>query len=352
MQFAQRYPAIMARFDRFWKGEETDRPLLHLSAPKDEPDTSVPPPPHPDDASLRVLPEYMVAAARHRLATTAYFAEGFPHVFVNFGPGVLHGCIGGDLDLSHWDTTWFPPFLSDITEFTSLQFQPNGKWWPRVMRATEALLDEVGDEMVISNTDIGGCGDVVASAVGRQILVDIADRPEAVKAAVDHCHGLWLEAYEDNYRLLHQKQDITSPWWPIISRGRTYMTQCDINALISPQAFSCIFLDDLAGLFQHLDHGAYHLDGIGTEGHVPALVAQPGLHCIQWVPAPGTSALRHAEMLRGIQDAGVNVTFNAAPSDVEEMCRVFDRRRLYLNIGCESEAQAKCLLENVPRWCE
>jgi hypothetical protein len=351
MQFAQRYPEIMARFDRFWSGADTDRPLLCITAPKDEPDLSVPPPQvaRPED---RVLPEAMVAAARHRLATTAYAAEGYPHCFVNFGPGALHGCIGGDLDLSHADTVWFPPFLSDVEEFPSLRFQPEGKWWTAILRATSALLEEVGEEMVVSLTDIGGGGDVVASAVGRQLLVDIAERPQAVRAAVDHCHTLWLQAYESDYELIHRTQDVSSTWWPIVSRGRTYMTQCDINALISPRAFRELFLDDLAGIYAQLDRGAYHLDGIGTEAHMPALVATPGLHCIQWVPAPGTSALRHAEMLREIQKAGVNVTFNLAPEEVEQACRLLDPRRLFLNVWCRSEREAGELVENALRWSE
>ena len=86
--------------------------------------------------------------------------------------------------------------------------------------------------------------------------------------------------------------------------------------------------------------------------HVPALLAQKGLHCIQWVPEPGVSPLRHKEMLRGIQEAGVAVTFVMKPEEVETACREFDPRRLLLSVDCESEAQAKELVENTLRWCE
>jgi hypothetical protein len=239
-----------------------------------------------------------------------------------------------------------------VTEFTSLRFDPTGKWWTRIMASTQAVLEAVGDEAVLAITDIGGCGDIVASAVGRDILVDIAERPEAVRAAVDHCHTLFLEAYEANYQLIHALQDVSTSWWPFIARGRTNMTQCDINALISPAAFRDIFLPDLAGIFKALDYATYHLDGIGTEAHMPALVAQPGLRCIQWVPAPGTSALDHADMLRQIQEAGVNITFAPRFEDIERACKIFDPRRLMLNVWCQSEQQARETVENVLRWCE
>ncbi len=352
MQFCGKHPDICERFDRFWGGADTDRPLLFITAPRDDPDDSVLPPDF-DDPADRVLPENMVAQARHRLARTAYLAEGYPHFFVNFGPGVLHACIGGEADLSSMDTTWFPEFLSDITEFTGLRFQPQGKWWTAIMRAMNALLDELGDELVVSFTDLGGVADVVASAIGtEQLLIDCLERPELVRQAVKHGHRLWVEAFEANYAFVKGRQDVTTPWWPVLSRGRTYMTQCDFNAMISPQVFADLFAGELGETYKILDQGCYHLDGIGTEAHVPALLAQENLHCIQWVPEPGTSALRHTKMLREIQEAGLGVTFRMDPEEVETACREFDPRRLLLSIECESEAQARELIENTLRWCE
>jgi hypothetical protein len=294
----------------------------------------------------------MVAWARHWLAGTAFLAEGYPHNFTNFGPGVLHACIGGEADFSHWDTTWFPEFLSDISEFERLRFDPHGKWWTAIRRATNALLDELGDELVVSIADLGGGADILASAVGtQQLLFDVVERPEVVKRAVDHCHTLWMQAYEDNVSWFAGRQDVTTPWWPVLSRGRTYMTQCDFNSMISPRVFADLFADELGAICRKLDNGAFHLDGIGTEVHVPALLAQQGLHCIQWVPEPNTSALRHKRMLREIQEAGVSVTFGLRPEEVETACRELDHRRLMLNVWCQSEAEARALIENTLRWC-
>ncbi len=352
MQFREKYPEVCERVDRFWQGTDTDRPVLFITAPRDDPDDSVPPPDFGNPAD-RVLPENMVAQARHRLARTAYLAEGYPHFFVNFGPGVLHACIGGDADFSSMDTTWFPEFLSDVGEFAGLRFQPEGKWWTAIVRATEALLDELGDELVVSFTDIGGVADVVASAIGtEQLLVDCIERPELVRRAVEHGHRLWVEALEANYLCFKGRQDVTTPWWPVLSRGRTYMTQCDFNSMISPKVFADLFVEELGDTYKILDEGCFHLDGIGTEVHVPALLAQDNLRCIQWVPEPGTSALRHTKMLREIQEAGVSVTFALRPDELEAACREFDPRRLLLNIDCESEARARELIESALRWCE
>ena len=353
-EFCKRFPEIAARFERFWEGGETDRPAMFISAPKDRPDSSVEWP-RGESVTDRLRPDYMVAQARAQVAHIAYFAEGFPHFWVNFGPGILHACIGGEAEFSDEspETTWFPPFLSDIEEFGELRFEPEGKWWRQIMACTEAVFEEVGEEVVVSFTDIGGNADILASAVGtQQLLVDVLERPEAVKRAIWHAHGLWMQAYEANYAVIAPRQEVTSTWWPILSRGRTYMTQCDFNSMISPQVFRDLFVGELGAIYRELDKGAYHLDGIGTEAHVPALLEEEGLHCIQWVPAPGTSALRHARMLRGIQEAGVSITFGIRPEEVEQACREFDPRRLLLVVWCESEGQARELVGNAPRWCE
>jgi len=352
MRFVERYPEIVQRFDRFWRGEDTDRPVMFVCAPREEPDRSVELPRYANPAD-RILAHNMVAQARHQLATTAYYAEGFPHFFVNFGPGYLHACIGGEADFSSPDTTWFPPFLADIEEFPSLRFQPEGRAWRQAMAATDALLEELGEELVVSFTDLGGVADILASAVGtQQLLLDVIERPQAVKAAVDHCHELWMQAYEANYARFAGRQDVTTPWWPVLSRGRTYMTQCDFNAMLGPGAFAELFAAELGREFSALDDAAYHLDGIGTEPHVPALLAQPALKCIQWVPAPSARPFDHGDMLRSILEAGVSITFLVRPDEVERACREFDPRRLLLNTWCESEAQARHLVESAPRWCE
>jgi hypothetical protein len=352
MEFAQRFPAVQERFDRFWEGRDTDRPVLFITAPRENADTPVAPPRYARTAD-RVLPENMLAAARYLLARTAYVAEGYPHFFVNYGPGILHGCIGGEADFSSADTVWFPPFLGDIEEFSKLRFDPRGRCWALIRETTMRLLEELGEELVVSFADLGGAADILASAIGtEQLLFDVIERPQAVRAALGHCHELWMEAYELDHSYLHPHQDVTTPWWPVLSRGRTYMTQCDFNAMVSAQVFSDLFVGELGDIWRALDHGCYHLDGIGTEIHVPSLLAEGGLRCVQWVPAPGTSALRHARMLRGIQEAGVCITFTIRRGEVEQACALFDPRRLMLVVGCESVAQGEQLVEDALRWCE
>jgi hypothetical protein len=352
MNFAERFPGIVERFDRFWRGEDTDRPVLFITAPREDTGTSVGPPEYRNPAD-RVLPDNVVAAARYRLARTSYVAEGYPHFFVNYGPGILHGCIGGEADFSSPDTVWFPRFLEDIEEFTRLRFHPEDRCWSLIRESTLRLLEELGDELVVSFADLGGAADILASAVTtEQLLFDIIERPGAVKGALDHCHKLWMEAYELDYSYLHPHQDVTTPWWPVLSDGRTYMTQCDFNAMISPRIFSDLFVDELGEVWRALDHGCFHLDGIGTEAHVPALVGEGGLKCIQWVPAAGTSALRHAAMLRQIQEAGVSITFGIRLEEVEQACGLFDPRRLMLVVDCESVAQGKQLVQDTVRWCQ
>ena len=50
---------------------------------------------------------------------------------------------------------------------------------------------------------------------------------------------------------------------------------------------------------------------------------------------------------------GLSACFNLlALEEVEQACKEFDPRRLFLNVSCTSEAQAQELVENTLRWCE
>ncbi len=349
MEFREKYPETLARFEKFWRGEDTDRPVLVLTYAQDGSVT----PPHYDQPGDRLKPEAMLAKARHKLARSGHVAEGFPHFFVNYGPGVLHACIGGELEVRDERTIWFPHFLHELEDFGKLEFQPEGRWWSTIRETTQLLLDEVGDEMVVSYTDIGGNGDVLASARGTEaFLLDCAMKPEVVKPAMAHVHNLWMAAYNDLHELLAGGQDVFSAWYHVLSPRRTYMTQCDFNAMIGPDMFSDLFAPELAATYRELDNPAFHLDGLNTETHVPALI-KAGVQCIQWTPAPGSSPVDHVKMLREIQEAGVSVTTGLCDDgDLETLCRELDPRRLCLLGGAGSREKAEAMVETALRICE
>jgi hypothetical protein len=350
VKFKEKHPEILDRFERFWRGAETDRPVLVLNYVKD---ASASPPEH-DQPADRLRPEVMLANARHKLARTGYVAEGFPHFFVNYGPGVLHACLtGGDLHVRDERTIWFPEFLEELEDFTKLGFEREGRWWSTIRETTQLLLDEIGEEMVISYTDIGGNADVLASARGTEaFLLDCAMKPEVVRAAMDHVHELWMAAYNDIHELLAGGQDVFSAWYQILSPRRTYMTQCDYNAMIGPDMFRELFAPELAATYRELGDPAYHLDGVGTEPHVSALL-EAGARCIQWVPPPDTSPMTHLDMFRRIQEAGIPVTFGLRkPGDLETACRELDHRRLCLLGGARTREEAEGMVGTALRICE
>ncbi len=350
MKFRERHPEILDRFEKFWRGEDTDRPVLVLNYVRDASAT----PPKYERPVDRLRPEMMLANARYKLARTGYLAEGFPHFFVNYGPGVLHACLtGGDLHVRDERTIWFPHFLEELEDFERLDFEPEGKWWSTIRETTRLLLAEVGDEIVVSYTDIGGNADVLASARGTEaFLLDCAVKPEVVKAAMKHVHGLWMAAYNDIHGILAEGQDVFSAWYQILSPRRHYMTQCDYNAMIGPDMFRELFAPELADIYRELGNPAYHLDGVNTECHVPALV-EAGVQCIQWSTPPGESPVKHVNMFREIQERGVSVTVGLRePGDLETLCRELDHRRLCLLGGAERREEAEGMVETALRICE
>jgi hypothetical protein len=134
------------------------------------------------------------------------------------------------------------------------------------------------------------------------------------------------------------------------------MTQCDFNAMIGPDMFRELFAPELAATYRELDNPAFHLDGLNTECHVPALI-DAGVQCIQWTPGPIGSPLKHLDMLKGIQAAGRSVTFSiGSEEELETVCRELDHRRLLLLIEgkgvCPDRATAERMVETALRICE
>jgi hypothetical protein len=83
------------------------------------------------------------------------------------------------------------------------------------------------------------------------------------------------------------------------------MLQCDFAYMIGPQMFERFVMPDLEACCAALDHGFYHLDGVGQIVHLDYLFSLDRLRGIQWVPGSGQPVEEHwLPLLRRIRDAG------------------------------------------------
>ena len=67
--------------------------------------------------------ERRTLAAKESFDNIEYFAEGFPTVFTNFGPGSMAACVGGGFVLGD-STIWFEsdPVIKDWDQISKIEF--------------------------------------------------------------------------------------------------------------------------------------------------------------------------------------------------------------------------------------
>lgn len=306
LQFREEDWARIERDNMAWWNGELQRPLVYLSV------THPVNRPHPRDYQSNYpfdMPaERVVDVYEPWLDSTRYYADAFPWKWVNFGPGIMAGFLGCDVNsvTDPSETVWFTPAQQIALRDLNLRYDPENVWWKRVQAVTAALVERYGSMLQVSHTDLGGNLDVLASfTTTEQLLFDVVEQPDEVLRMVEQITGLWLRYYDEQDAIIRRACRGTSSWAPIWSPGKTYMLQCDFSYMISPKMFERFVMPDLTRICDHLDHGFYHLDGKGEIPHLDHLLSIERLRGIQWIPGDGQPTPdRWLDLLKRIRDGG------------------------------------------------
>lgn len=306
LHFSEEDWARVARDTEAWWISELERPLVYLAV--SEPTA----PPHPfsyhSNYPLDMPAEMVVEQYRPLLASTRFYADAFPWVWVNFGPGIAAGFLGAQVNsvTEPSETVWFnPPRQVSVSEL-NLVYDAENIWWKRVKDITKAFIDRYGSMLQVSHTDLGGNLDILASFLStEQLLFDVVEQPGEVLRLVHQITDLWLRYYDDLDAIIRPACRGTSSWAPIWTGEKTYMLQCDFSYMISPKMFERFVMPDLSTICDHLSHAFYHLDGKGEIPHLDHLLSLKRLRGIQWIPGDGQpSPDKWLDLLKRIRDGG------------------------------------------------
>lgn len=266
---------------------------------------------------------YRLSYETDKIANTTFYADAFPTVFTNFGPGCLAACVGGNFDLAP-DTVWFDrnPIIKDWQALPDVGFDTDSEMWELTEGFTKLFCENSGGKYFTSVSDIGGTLDIIASLRGSQeLLFDMYDYHDEVMSLLANLRPIWADAYKRLTDIMFAHQDGMTSWMPIWCQKRYYPTQCDFSAMISPDMFDDVVLPDLKWQTEILDHSIYHLDGPGQIAHLDSLLSLPRLDAIQWVPGAGNYDVMDEawfDMYEKIQAAGKNlVLFTDKPQQIE-----------------------------------
>jgi hypothetical protein len=100
------------------------------------------------------------------------------------------------------------------------------------------------------------------------------------------------------------------------------MLQSDFAYMISPRMFEQFVLRDIAACCDALDHGFYHLDGVGQIPHLDMLLSLERLRGVQWIPGDGQPPPEAwLPVLQRIRDAGKLCQLYVSPEGARTIVR-------------------------------
>ena len=302
----ERWETIRARYETWWSGQST-RPMLYLTTPRapDRPPARLPNKGFTSHYGLDVEPADIVDVWDARLSGTDFLADGFPYVWINFGPGVLAAFLGCELR-SDANTSWFFPTRQVRPRDLHLRLDPENRWFRHVTALAHAAAARWQGTVSIGMTDLGGASDVLASFLTTDhMLTDFYDEPEEIQRLMWEVHTLWWQAWHTINGAMRGGNAGYSSWTPIYSEQPYYMLQSDFCYMIGPQMFETFVKPDLVACCRQLPHAFYHLDGIGELPHLDSLLAIPELRGIQWIQGDGRGGpMKWLDVYRRILDGG------------------------------------------------
>jgi 5-methyltetrahydrofolate--homocysteine methyltransferase len=269
-----------------------------------------------------------------------YYGDAWPKWWVNFGAGAVAAFLGANLSVDS-RTVWFEP--SERVSIGDLhpQYDPDNAWWRRATDVGRTACEKWQGQIQVGHIDLGGNLDILASLLTTErLLMDCLDAPEEVDRLIGEISALWLRYYDEFHDIVKGTGRGTTPWAPILSPGRCYMLQCDFAYMISPEMFERFVVPDLTACCEKLDHGFYHLDGVGQIPHVDLLLGIERLRGIQWIPGAGQPpAAEWLSLLKRFRDGGKLCQIHCSPEGALSVVKELGGKGFALWIGEEMTAQ-------------
>jgi hypothetical protein len=351
------------RCEAWWHGEIIDRAVVQATAPR--PDAG------PEYASLssprgaitdeRELlrwftdPEQVIPRQEKLIERTYYGGEAFPMMM----PVDVHmvaitaAYLGAPYRLvAGSDSAWADPIFEDWATRPPLVFDPANSWWQISRRLLDAGAQRAPGRYYVGVPDLNAPTEVVALLRGTEpLLMELLERPEEIKKAMDEANVAWLRAWEASIGVIHQWIGGYFYWINIWSDVPSIDLQCDVSCMVSPRVFQDVFLPAIEQQTRWVERTIYHLDGPDAIRHLDALLALPRLSGIQWVPGAGAAPMsKWIPLLRRIQARGKLLVLSCEPREVETLLTELEPEGVCLQTSCPTQEMAEDLLRHAAKW--
>lgn len=346
MEFKPDSVEAKERLRHWWAGEQTDRVVAMVTAPRrgvtPRPLSTTLPDMYTDEATVM----HNLDAS---LEATFFGGEAIPTHWVYLGPVPLSGCMGCEMHFEA-ETVWHSPRFDSWDDVDKLVFDPANRWYQLLAELTRASMQRARGDYLVSGQGFGCVSDVIADLWGTEpTLMAMLERPEAVKAATQKLVSISKTLYDQFDALTAPHQEGTFDWLHLWAPARLWTLQSDLCCMISPPVFREFVLDELREEAEHVDFAFYHLDGPGALKHLDDLLSIEALDGIQWVPGDAATKdpLDWLDLFRRVQVAGKKLLIYCPPERVAPLLSKISRRDVCLGIRCPDQTAAERVLSEL-----
>ena len=343
LEFKPDFEQTAQRWDSLWKGVNT-RPILMMEIPKPGVRKVVAAPPFSSlfEGPVNPLIDQLLAWAE----THEFLGESIPSFCLHFGADTMAAYLGADLKLAPdgGDSgSWAVPFIEDLDK-TKISFKRNGYWWRRTVEFGQAIRERCDGKLFISSPQWAANLDVLSAIRGREeLLLDLMEKPEAVKRALDDICRAYSDIIQAFAELLDWDRLGSIGGHGTYAVGRQGSPQCDFSCMISTEMFREFVIPCLRREGDDIQPYVYHLDGPGAIRHLPALCELEKLAIISYVPGqPGQPGREHEPSLRTEVDKlgkgqwfhfNDDMTCGWKKNDIKRAWQTFKSRQLIFTVA-------------------
>jgi len=261
------------------------------------------------------------------------------------------------------DSIWFHgnKVLRDFSKRPKLTINYNCEWWKLLWEMTEYFCQNANGDYFVSINDLGGTLDIAASLRGvQQILFDIMDEPDEVKAITRELDDIWLETFWENHRLISRYMRGCTEWMNVWCHKTVYSIQCDLATMLSPDQYAEFARPSIERQVSSLDYSMYHLhmyDTPGLSAQLDIMLDIEKLDAIAFIPetpyAEGHGDARWFPYYKRIQEKGKKLMmYSVDPMMVLRFLEELSPKGLHIHTNCASEEEAKALLNAAGKYID
>ena len=343
------------RLIAWWNREDIGRPALlvrtsHEGLPEAEARIPVP----NSLADQWTDPEYHVKRAQTIARGTFWGAEMMPFYFAWTGAVCLSSALGAQVELKDRESVWWKPCIDSWEDALPLRYDPEADWWRRTRILAQELTRNANGAYIPAFPDPGAPGDIIAAIRGTtKTCLDLLDKPASLKTALRQVCQIWEDTIDEVYGWVDcARLGSIAEWTTIWHPKKTYPTQNDISALVSPGHFREFFLPGVVAQCKKVEGAIFHLDGPEALGTVDAILEIPEIRVIEWStdPTKDGDVRQWMDLYHKILTAGKNLLLFVRLDEVEFLCRNLPRVGLILHVDCGSPQHASRLIDSTYEW--